>query len=272
MGSKILSVRACSWCRRGSPLDVGPGIFRDVDSDQTYGIPVCGGCGGLGHEMDDPDFKESCGRILQLRMAYCPTSGLPVVSPGVRLKALLELEERVKALYKEFGSGQNCYAKRISEGVLRSRIAQEREEIEKLVRRFEGPPPEGTEPEIVAPFRAAMIAAVRGELDEAERHFQELLELKPESSEVRYDYASFVAHYRRDLEGALPHFQAACEMAPRKALHHVQTAYCLRRLGHVAAAREYMKHAADCPDLETLPPVEVLLVRAAQSGASEIDA
>lgn len=50
--------KKCDWCQGGSSLDIGTGCFRDIDSDFSYGIPICGGCGGLGRQVINLDFRD----------------------------------------------------------------------------------------------------------------------------------------------------------------------------------------------------------------------
>lgn len=115
---------ACWWCSGKNDsyhLNVGPGIFRDFDSDLSYGIPICGGCGGLGFQYETEDFKERTQKIMDLRFKYRPSDpkerkGLSV---SEMLQTLVYLENEVKDLVEKYGSGvENSFAKNIIDGGL----------------------------------------------------------------------------------------------------------------------------------------------------------
>ena len=106
---------ACDWCCLGGPLNIGPGKFRDFDSDFAYGIPICGGCGGLGRQYASDDFKARAKRIMELRFKYCPgpeEESWP--SEDLREKYRAELEKEVIELWTLFGEGQECFARDIA--------------------------------------------------------------------------------------------------------------------------------------------------------------
>lgn len=107
--------RSCDWCCGGSILDVGSGIFRDFDSDFSYGVPVCPGCGGLGIIVDSTRFKELSDKIYRLRFEYCPGGGKELPQEELR-KKFKELIGAVQEIYREFGNkNMNCYAKGLLE-------------------------------------------------------------------------------------------------------------------------------------------------------------
>jgi len=103
----------CSWCQGGGDLDVGPGIFRDFDSDLGDGIPVCGGCGGIGRQINSPNFRKQAENIMKLRFAYHKARGLD------RLSILKTLVEKVEKHFRLYGrEDDKSFAARISRGAL----------------------------------------------------------------------------------------------------------------------------------------------------------
>ena len=254
----------CEWCSGTSALNIGPGQFRDFDSDTSYGIPVCGGCGGLGFGFaDSADYQERRKRIMKLRFTYCPVDGLPAPNGGMRLKALKELEREIKELYVLYGDNQPCLAQQVVRGALATRIASLRQEIDEQIVMFQEETP-CVDPDVIEPFRAAAIAVVKGDIDEADRLFQEVMRLKPQDSRVRHDYAVFVVGCLRNAEQALPHFQAACELEPKCATHFISTARCLIVFKRRDPAIEYLRLAGSCPDASELGSALRVLLRQAQ--------
>lgn len=109
----------CNWCCGGSELDVGSGIFADFDSDFGDGVPVCGGCGGVGRQINSPNFKEQANSIMELRFAYYKAS-----APD-RLSILKTLIEKVKEHFSLYGRvGDRSFAARISLGELDNALAK----------------------------------------------------------------------------------------------------------------------------------------------------
>jgi len=116
---------SCWWCSKDSSLNVAPGWFRDFDSDLSYGIPVCGGCGGLGIQFDSDDFKERTDKIMKLRFEYCPQDPEKMAALTIpqKLNILKSIEQEVIDLVKTYGYGaENSLARQISEGALRPLI------------------------------------------------------------------------------------------------------------------------------------------------------
>lgn len=254
----------CDWCCGSSILNVGPGYFRDTDSDTSYGIPVCGGCGGLGFGfMDSADYKERRERIFTLRFTYCPVDDLPSPNAGMRLKTLRQLEREVKELYELYGDNQPCFAQSIAQGGLALTIASLERSIDERIAMYREQTPR-VDPGIIEPLRAALIATVKGDIDEADRLFREVMRLRPEDSVVRHDYAVFAITCLRNAERALPHFQAACELEPKCARHFVSTFRCLFLLKRPDAAIEYLRLASSCPDVDELGPDLQDLLRQSQ--------
>lgn len=106
----------CSWCGGGSALDIGSGIFSDFDSDCSYGIPVCPGCGGLGVTVNEEKFEALRSDIFRLRFEYCPVSGNKKLTEEEKEQKKKELLEAVRKIYERYGDGcTDCYAKKLLE-------------------------------------------------------------------------------------------------------------------------------------------------------------
>ncbi len=105
----------CSWCCGESSLNIGAGSFRDFDFDYSYGLPICGGCGGLGIQVDDEEFRRLTKEIIRLRFEYCPTGDMhlcPDLPFIVRLQKYKALQAVVVEIFGKFAeSGNECYAK-----------------------------------------------------------------------------------------------------------------------------------------------------------------
>jgi len=139
MARKFIEKEPCWWCKPGPnsgpatlELVIGSGAFRDFDSDTSYGIPVCGGCGGLGYQYPGNDFEEKTKEIMKLRFEYCPTDGR-TLPPEVKLAKLQGLRAKISELYRKYQAQQpeeDCFAKRVSEGGLDEKIDRiKREEL-----------------------------------------------------------------------------------------------------------------------------------------------
>ncbi len=121
--AKETKSRECSWCmpkedETEKALYLGAGAFRDIDSDFSDGIPVCGGCGGLGHVVENEEFLERVRKIQVLRRKYCPVvKEIPIEE---RLRILGELIEEIRKLYADYiiVAQKGCYAERIANGCL----------------------------------------------------------------------------------------------------------------------------------------------------------
>jgi len=98
-------------------------LFRDFDSDYGDGIPVCGGCGGLGVipvERDEA-FIARAREILDLRFKFCPLSG-PVPDSSERIVILGELAQKIKLMIAAYGSSDHSCFARVSEDYFSRRI------------------------------------------------------------------------------------------------------------------------------------------------------
>ena len=111
---KIIS--SCDWCCGPSELNIGPGYFSDYDSDLSYGIPLCGGCGTLGIRVDSEEFKTAARSIMKLRFEYCPDPREPgpKVPAIIRVQKLEQIEKEVTAHYQRYGQQEiNSFAQEI---------------------------------------------------------------------------------------------------------------------------------------------------------------
>lgn len=239
---------ACWWCCGGGPADVGPGIFRDFDSDVRGNFPVCLNCGGLGITVDTDDFRVRAHRIGVLRGMLDP-GGNP--SPSTQLKALLEMREAVVALYREFGEGRECLAKKVADGNLDQAIGSLEQHRAALIAQMRAAPVDPRIPGIVQ-AREAMVLLLMGEVDQAEAAFRKIVADFPDCSVAHHDYAVFLVEVRQDIAAARPFFEDACRLEPKIALHFVNMGRLLMRLTQSAEAIVYYQNAEACPDFASL--------------------
>lgn len=104
------------------------GVFGDFDWTGVpfvggqEGIPVCGGCGGLGVQYPTSDFQERTEKIQKLRSEYADAV-YKEQNPQKQLEAIQSLEAEVKELVGVYGHGKdNSFAHAVSEGLLQGRI------------------------------------------------------------------------------------------------------------------------------------------------------
>lgn len=123
-----LQPKRCDWCSRPGALveNVGPGIFRDLDWEPMafmfVGIPVCGGCGGLGERYDSEDFKSKTKAIGDLRYQFY--EAIRGGSPKQQLETIEKLDQNIKTLTDKYGTGvEGSFAEKVAEGELSKRIA-----------------------------------------------------------------------------------------------------------------------------------------------------
>jgi tetratricopeptide (TPR) repeat protein len=232
-------------------LNIGPGACRDIDSEVSYGIPICGGCGGLGFIVDTEDFLARAREIARARSAYCPSDG-PRPPDVLMLGALEALVREVKEHYRLYGDARKvCFAAEIAAGCLDQIIASGRIEVERRLEKARRAGPD-LDPGAMA-GRPAIIASLEGKLDEADALFRKTLAHYPESSVVAHDYGVFLSNYRRDLEQAMPWFLRSCALTPRRAVHFWQTAVALAALNRNAEAIDKVRACMTCPDFDALP-------------------
>lgn len=243
----------CEWCCGDSCLNIGTGMFRDVDSDTSYGIPVCSGCGGLGFGIpEDKVYQALREQVFTLRFEYCPQDSLPKPPHGARLASLRALIETVTKIYTVYGRGAECFAQRIASGYLDEIVNTLQEYVEGQVAMIDGAPldPGAGRTEL---SRSAMIAALRNDLERADELYKRLLGESPECSIAQHDYASYLIRFRRNAEAAVGHFMTSCEMEPVKAFHFVQTGRCLDLLNRRDEAIAFYMRASEAPDFEQIP-------------------
>ena len=100
--------------------------------------------------------------------------------------------------------------------------------------------------------RAAVIAAVKGEIDASEELWLQAMRENPESSYIVHDYAAFLVNFRRSYQLAAPHFERACMLEPKKAIHFFQAASCFHSLNVLGKMRQFASQARACNDFASL--------------------
>jgi len=231
----------------------GGGVFMDVDfdsSDLSYrGIPVCGGCGGLGVQFNTRDFKRSCRRIGDLRFKYHPGDNLALHPPDIIIYTnLKKLLEEIRALTEKYGFGlPNSYARTLlNDRSFKEALRLLRENANKKVRSIREAARKPTKAEEES--RQAVIHLYKGDIKEGERLFREAIKKFPDNSILRHDCGILTIEFRRDLKKALPHLKASTRLEPKKSLHFFQTAKTLLLLGRKNEAIEYFKKTQKQPD------------------------
>lgn len=235
---ETLQSKSCDWCSGGSFLDIRPGKFRDFDSDLSYGIPVCGGCGGLGVQYEIEDYKERTRRICDLRFKYCPTdpSEREKLTTTDKLANLIALEAEVKDLVSIYGAKEDSFANEINEGCLLPKI-EELHELAKIIEQIRNTPSD----EIKEDLKEPSIAYVEGRNKAADKGFKEAIKKHPDSSFPEHDYAVFLAEGLENYEEAAKHFIRSTYLEPKKSLHFFSAAKCLTTIGRISEAILYLK-------------------------------
>lgn len=248
--ANLASMKACSWCNGSSILNIGLGYFRDSDYDfspYTYrGIPVCGGCGGLGYQSDDAEFKETTKKIMELRFKYCPTDGLPEPPEIIRYQALMEMERLVKGLVDKYGATEGCLADMINKGLLSFGAPSLKLESEAMIEALKSY--EQTDVELEA-SREALLAYYSGEIQKGHELYQKTVEQYPNRGENIHDFAGMIMIFERKPELALPLFIKAIEVTP-KALHNYHAAQCFYFLKRNKEALELLDKAEEMADFD----------------------
>jgi len=245
--------KPCDWCSRGGVKGDGGGVFMDVDfdsSDLSYrGIPVCGGCGGLGVQFNTRDFKRRCRRIGDLRFKYHPIDNLPLDPPDIIIYTnLKKLLEEIRALTEKYGFGlPNSYARTLlNDRSFKEALRLLKENADEKVRSIREAARKPTKAEEES--RQAVIHLYKGDIKEGERLFREAIKKFPDNSILRHDCGILTIEFRRDLKKALPHLKASTRLEPKKSLHFFQTAKTLLLLGRKNEAIEYFKKTQKQPD------------------------
>jgi tetratricopeptide (TPR) repeat protein len=237
--------KPCDWCSPEGVKGDGNGIFRDSDYDFSIlsypGIPVCGGCGGLGVQYDSQDFKERCERICTLRFKYHPTDSLAIDPPFILIYTnLKKLLEEVKELTEKYDSPSNSFArdfindKRYEEGlkVLKETADQTlRNAIEA------GKRPTEAEEE----SRKAIIKLYKGDVETGLDLYKKTVAKYPKNSVLLHDYGVILLTFERDSEKALECLVNATKLEPKKAMHFFQVATLLVLLDREEEAIKYLK-------------------------------
>lgn len=249
MEGQNLVPKPCDWCSRGGVVGDGNGWFRDSDVDFSSrgysGIPVCGGCGGLGVQYDTPDFAQRTKRIMELRFEFHPTDALPDPPEILLYLTLKELIKEVRDLVAKYPTeNKSCYAQVISDGRLDKVLELLKVEVDAMVDTLENdePPPEAVE------MLPALKAVYSGEVDKGLEYMLKILENNPNDSLYVHDYGILLLRFKRDAEGALAQFIKATELEPKKTNHFFDVIRLLSSLGRNAEAEEYLEKAKTAPD------------------------
>jgi hypothetical protein len=244
-----MTSKACGWCAPKPHLPFiadNNGFFSDFDCDLSYGLGVCGGCGGLGIQVENEDFSERAKKIMHLRFVYCPTdTRLPTPPMCLRLRALKELKKELTEHYQLYGEGRESYAKYLLDTKLDQLVMTHEQSIEKEVEKYTQTP--DSPDEQIKTFRQAMLASVRGDLEQAESLFRTRSE-QIQNSIVWHDYGTFLVMYRRDVERAIECYRMSCALEPKKSLHFIQLARLLLSFDRDKEAVLFLRQATECED------------------------
>ncbi|MDP2934268.1 MAG: hypothetical protein Q8N59_00635 [bacterium] len=235
---------ACDWCCGGSILDCGSGVFRDFDSDLSYGVPVCGGCGGLGRIVKNEDFEARTQRIMDLRFEYCPVDSCPDLPIVIQVKKLEALINEVTELFGIYGKETDeCFAKALAGGLLKRELERLRIIKDKAIELFKKSEPRQVKnPEM---FREAFVAAHSGDIDKADEIFKRVIAEDSLSSIIAHDYAVYIAQFHRNLKDALSWFKKSIQLEPKKAIHFYNTIKCMKSMRLSEAVNEILLEALE---------------------------
>lgn len=241
--------KICDSCCSSGPLSlgIGPGRFRDLDSDYSYGIDICPFCGGLARQIDSDDFRARAKRIRDQRNKYCPITGLPVPAI-VRLQILEEMISEIKELFRIYGTENDiCFARDISEGALNLLVEDTKNKVKKEIQATIAESSNAS-PEKVA-SNMALIIAKQGGLKEADEMYRVLEKTFLASSVIPHDHAIFLLQYsRKSYAYVLPLLEKSTRLRPLRALHFYDLAQCLMELKKYDKALEVLQRAEQCSD------------------------
>jgi tetratricopeptide (TPR) repeat protein len=244
-----MTSKACGWCAPKPHLPFiadNNGFFSDFDCDLSYGLGVCGGCGGLGIQVENEDFSERAKKIMHLRFVYCPTdTRLPTPPMCLRLRALKELKKELAEHYQLYGEGRESYAKYLLDTKLDQLVMTHEQSIEKEVERYTQTPDPSDEQ--IKTLRQALLASVRGDLDQAESLFRERAE-QMQNSIAWHDLGTFFGMYRRDVERTIECYKMSCTLEPKKTLHFFELARILLLFERNQEAIPFLRQAIECED------------------------
>lgn len=248
---KTKKLSGCTWCCGSdhAGLNLGAGLFRDVDSDFSYGIPVCGGCGGLGFTIPGKKFRKSTETIMNLRFAFCPPSTEVPLPNVLRLQRLQALITAVKEHYEKFGeSRQGCCAERIANGALIEREQELIDAVQEEIRFFTDAPPR--QDAGMEETRRVFLLALNGNIEQAAVEFAGIVKKYPDDGCLAHDFAVFLSNYSRDFPQALVWFEKATQLKPQKALHFVQYAKACLNSKQFDQAKQAVESATACADCD----------------------
>ena len=237
--------KPCDWCSPGGVVGDGNGVFRDSDYDFSIlsypGIPVCGGCGGLGVQYESEDFKERCVRVCDLRFKYHPTNSLAFDPPFILIyTSLKKLLEEVKELTEKYDSPSNSFAKRfLNDKRYEEYLGILKESVDQIIKNAVEAEKRPTEAEEES--REAIINLCKGDVEIGLALYQKLIVKYPTNSVLLHDYGVILLTYERDSKKALECFVNATKLEPKKALHFFQVAKLLIFLERKKEAVKYLK-------------------------------
>ena len=135
MTERLISI-PCSWCNKPNGPDAqvwwekknrltSAGVFGDFDWEPSmmiiHGIPVCGGCGGLGQQFESEEFEQRTTEIQNLRFKFA--DAIKNYKHSEQLTSLLELKSKIQKLVVTYGHGlENSFAQAVTGGLLDQRI------------------------------------------------------------------------------------------------------------------------------------------------------
>ncbi len=246
----------CSWCHPKPEfpnIRDGFGSFADVDVDfNTFsypGIPVCGGCGGIGLQYNTEDFKTRTSRIMELRFQFHPVDSLPEPPEALIYHSLRELVEQVKSLSVDYGPiPAESFAAEIVAGKYDKALFALKANVDSdiaLVKREDITNDVAKQATI-----SAILALLEGKFEEGYKLFEEAITKYPDNSVIQHDYGVVLVTYKRDAENALKWFINATKLDPKKTLHFYQTAKLLKHMKRHGEAMWYLEEAEKQPDFD----------------------
>jgi len=245
----------CDWCYPKPKLKNirdGIGIFDDSDMHSHFdypGIPICGGCGGLGHKFDTEDFKERTKQIGKLRSKFHPNDGLPEPPLPVIYYSLAGIVTGVKSLVETYGRGvEGSFASIIADGAYDQMVASLGTEIQESINQIKGV----TEVENNYEFsqKEAMLALYEGRFEEGLSLWQELVKKHSDSSQMSYDLGVVFINFFRDANNALECFVRATDLEPKKTMHFFATALLFSLMGKPFEGIPFLERAQLQPDYD----------------------
>lgn len=239
-----MDMKKCDRCNGSSSLNVAPGFFRDLDSDSSYGIPVCGDCGGLGMQYGGEEFKSRTKEIMKLRFEYCPIHEDPPPAI-VRFQKLSALREKIIALSKDYEPAKKSFAASVLKGSLEKLISALKYEADELVAIIADSSPKRDDE---AACQIALIAAFSGEIEKACSLFDKLLLKFPDSSIVHHDYAGILTMFTGDYARTIPMLMKSLDLEPCRLVHFENVKQILIKQKMFSELKEVLRKSLNCPE------------------------